>query len=419
MSQALYRRCGCRDENRKQLARACPKLKTDPKHGSWTYYYSDGKDPRTGKRRQYTKGKFATRKAADKALTELKHRLGKGTYVKPSDRTLGEYALEWLPRRERSGKGLRETTVAGYEYYIRTDIEPSALGGMKLTDIRRYHISEFVAAQNEAGRGTVTVRRLVTLLGTIFASAVRDELISANPARDVDKPALHDGPVKVWEPDQVRVFLMRCAEHRLGALFEVAAQTGLRRGEITGLRWTDVDLVARKVVARRSRVTVNGRVIEQQTTKTRAGLRTVPLSEFAVATLLTWQLRQDEEREAAQEAWVGDGHVFTMEDGRALDPAYVTRLFQKLRKGSGEELPPISFHGLRHCHASLMLASGADIAVVSKLLGHASIAITADVYGHLIGTVASDAVNGAANLIRRTPEQGPSTMLTQPGVSVG
>jgi integrase len=91
-----------------------------------------------------------------------------------------------------------------------------------------------------------------------------------------------------------------------------------------------------------------------------------------------------------------------MEDGRALDPGYVTRLFQVLRTGSGAALPPLSFHGLRHCAASLMLASGADIAVVSKLLGHASIAITSDIYGHLIGTVASEAVNGAANLIAHT-----------------
>ena len=114
------------------------------------------------------------------------------------------------------------------------------------------------------------------------------------------------------------------------------------------------------------------------------------------------QLRQAEEAEAAAEAWQTQGHVFTMEDGRPLDPSYVTRLFQRLRMAPGEELPPLTFHGLRHCAASLMLASGADIAVVSKLLGHASVAITADVYGHMIGTIAQEAVDGAANLIAHT-----------------
>jgi integrase len=410
VSQHLYRRCGCRDENGKQLGQSCPKLKSDAKHGSWAYYLSHGSDPRTQKRRQFHKAGFATRREAASAIAELKTRLDNGTYLKPTNRTLGEYALEWLPRREHSDKGLRATTVAGYEYYIREDIARSTLGGMKLADIRRYHVSEFVTGQTKAGRGTVTVRRLVTLLGTIFASAVKDELIPANPARGIERPKLDSDGVNPWEPDQVRVFLDRCAQHRLGAVFEVAVLTGLRRGEITGLRWSDVDLAARKIVVRRNRVTVNGHVREQNAPKTKAGLRAVALSDFAVATMLAWQLRQAEEAETAAEAWQTEGHVFTMDDGRPLDPAYVTRLFQKLCKGPGEELPPLSFHGLRHCAASLMLASGADIAVVSKLLGHASISITADVYGHLVGTVASDAVNGAANLIART-------VLPQAGVS--
>jgi integrase len=150
---------------------------------------------------------------------------------------------------------------------------------------------------------------------------------------------------------------------------------------------------------RHNRVSVDGRV-QEQTTKTRSGRRQVPLSDAATAALLAWQLRQAEEAENAAEAWIGDGHVFAMEDGRALDPAYLTRLFQKIRKAG--ELPPLSFHGLRHCAGSLMLASGADIAVVSKLMGHASIAVTSDVYGHLVGTIAQKAVDGAANLIAHT-----------------
>jgi integrase len=124
--------------------------------------------------------------------------------------------------------------------------------------------------------------------------------------------------VKVWEPDGVREFLQRSARHRFGALFEIAVLTGLRRGEITGLRWADVDLVARKIVVRHNRVTVDGKITEQ-TTKTRAGLRTLPLSDAAVASLLAWQLRQAAEAEAAGEVWQHRGHVFTNEIGAPLD----------------------------------------------------------------------------------------------------
>jgi integrase len=113
---------------------------------------------------------------------------------------------------------------------------------MKLTDIRRFHISEFVSDQSKAGRGTETVRKIATLLGTIFASPLKDELISANPARGVEKSKQDRDGVEPWEPDELRIFLGRCAQHRL-ALFEVAVLIGLRRGEITGLRWSDVDLV--------------------------------------------------------------------------------------------------------------------------------------------------------------------------------
>jgi Phage integrase family len=113
---------------------------------------------------------------------------------------------------------------------------------------------------------------------------------------------------------------------------------------------------------------------------------------------LTWQLHQAEEREAAQEAWETEGHVFTMEDGRPLNPAYVTRLFQKIRR-QGELLPELTFHGLRHCAGSLWLASGVDISIVSKLLGHSSISVTADIYAHMLKGVGQQAVDGAAALI--------------------
>jgi hypothetical protein len=163
----IYRRCGCRDEHGKQLGQSCPKLKSDPKHGTWSYHLSAGADPKTNKRHQFHKTAVKTKRPAEAAAAELKTWTRAPTPSRA--RKHWAYALEWLPRRERSDKGLRATTVAGYEYCIKEDISRSALGGMKLTDIRRYHVSEFVADQVKAGRGTVTVRRLVTLRGPSLA----------------------------------------------------------------------------------------------------------------------------------------------------------------------------------------------------------------------------------------------------------
>jgi integrase len=270
---------------------------------------------------------------------------------------------------------------------------------MLLTDIRRSHVNAWVAELGKV-RGAVTVHRALATLRMIFSAAVREEIIPANPAAMVDKPTVPSHPVTAWEPEHLGEFLDRSGHHRLGPLFELAVYTGLRRGEICGLHWTDVDLAARTIVVRRNRVNVEGRVLES-TTKTRSGRRTVPLSDAGVAALLTWKLTQAGECEAAQEAWETQGHVFTMEDGRPLDPVQVTRLFQKIRT-QGEPLPELTFHGLRHSAASLMLAGGADISTVSKLLGHASISITSDIYAHLVAAVGQRAVDGAANLIART-----------------
>jgi integrase len=285
VSQALYRRCGCRDANGKQLARASPQLTQDAKHGSWAYYYSNGTDPRTGKRRQFTKGGFPTRKAADKALTELKHQLGQGTYVPPSDKILATFAQEVMERRLVTGRGLKPTTAATYQRYVAQDIAPSRLGGMKLTEIRRSDVNLWVADLTKSGRGAVTVRRALATLQMIMSQAVRDEIISASPAVKIDKPAVADTGEKHWEPEHLAIFIERCGHHRLGPLFELAIYTGLRRGEITGLHWSDIDLAARTITVRHNRVSVDGRV-EETTTKTRSGRRQVPLSDAAVAALL-------------------------------------------------------------------------------------------------------------------------------------
>jgi integrase len=366
----------------------------------WEYRFSarSVKDPKTGERKrlQPSGTGFKTKREAQAAERAERTKLDRRAYVKPSNVILADYAVKWLQRRKATGKGLKDTTLGPYERYVQ-DIKNSWLGRMKLTDIRRSHINDYAVELTGAGRGPTTVRRILARLTTILNSAVKDELISANPALGADKPVLPDEPVRVWEPDDVRTFLQRSAQHRLGPLFEVAVLTGLRRGELCGLRWSDVDLVNRKIVVRHNRVTVDGKITEQ-TTKTKSGLRTIPMSEAAVGALLMWQLRQGQEAEAAQEAWHGSGYVFTNELGRPLDPALITRLFQRIRR-QGEPLPELSFHGLRHCAASLMLASGADIAVVSKLMGRASIAVTSDVYGHLVGTIAQKAVDGAADLI--------------------
>lgn len=141
-----------------------------------------------------------------------------------------------------------------------------------------------------------------------------------------------------------------------------------------------------------------GTNVLEPTIKTAAGSqRVVPLGDRAVAALITWQLSQMSERDAAGVAWVDSGRVFTMSDGRQLRPAYASRLFDTIQDGIG--LPRQRFHDLRHLFASLALSSGEDMGVVSKLMGHSTSVITRDLYAHLVGDRARQVVPGVADLL--------------------
>ncbi|MEA5155574.1 tyrosine-type recombinase/integrase [Raineyella sp.] len=420
----VWRRCGCRDENGRQYrplpknptddqqARACPTMLTDPKHGTWGYTVSAGSDPATGKRRQIRKAGFTGVRAAERARAKLVTSLDDGTYREASNITVGEYCTAWLPRRKATGNGLRPSTARMYDAYITKDIVPSKLGATRLQDLRRSHVADFVHGLVEAGRGAPTVKRIIATLQAALAQAVKDEVIIANPATDTDLPTVRRKPVQAWEPAQVRAFLDQAATHRLGPLYEVTVLTGMRRGEVCGLRWDDVDLEHRRLTIRHNRVDAGGKVVESEP-KTAAGRRSVALSDDAVAALLAWRLQQQTEAAEWAEAWNDTGYVFTLEDGNPLHPTYVTRLFQTIRKAA--KLPDgATFHHLRHQAASNLIAAGVDIAVVSKILGHESIAITSDFYGHLVGSVAQDAVNAAAELLRTPAEH---TLNTQGGAA--
>jgi integrase len=365
-------------------------LASDLKHGSWGYDITHGteldpKRPGRRRRRQFRKHGFPSKRAAQQALTKLRAKLDDGSYRKPSDKELGAYAQEVL-RRRRANRALRESTLANYERYVRDDITPSKLGGMRLTEIRRTDVNGFLADLSDAGRGATTVRRILAVLQMVLSAAVRDELIGANPALGAERPAQPDATIKIWDLKTIGEFMRRASSHRLGALYELAIYCGLRRGELAPLRWQDVDLANRKLIVGRTRTTIDGKIVETMTPKTKSGHRTVPLTDAAVAALLTWKLRQDQEAEDAQEAWHTEGHVFTMEDGRALDPSYITRTFARICQ-QDEPLPELHFHGLRHTFASLAIARGSDLSSVGKLLGHSSVQVTGDIYHHLTAGV--------------------------------
>jgi integrase len=263
--------------------------------------------------------------------------------------------------------------------------------------IERLHAEhvEQLLVDAAAGRGPVTVRRIHATLRSALSYGVKTRRLPFNVASNVTPPTGARPEVQPWSAGELAAFLRYVETDRLGPLFEVIAACGLRRGEALGLRWADLDLANRTARIRQTVVDVGGR-LQFSTPKTRSSEATVPLTERAVQALLQVRLGQDIDRQSWGDAYEGHDLVFARENGAPLRPEYVTRRFVALSQAAG--LRQVRLHDLRHGAASLMLAAGVPMAIVSKMLRHSSIGITVDTYGHLsedTARTASDAMAAA------------------------
>lgn len=243
-----------------------------------------------------------------------------------------------------------------------------------------------------------TIRHVHTTLRSALNSAVRRRLLAWNPALHVELPEEQRPVTTVWTPQQVRAFLSFTAEHRLSALFQLIASAGLRRGEALGLHWIDVDLDGAAFTVRWQLLELSGGP-GLGPPKTRSGARVVAIDDATVQAPQAPQAPRGPDGRASRlgKGWTNTGLVFTREDGTPLRPNYVSRHFASLAAGCS--LPVIRLHDLRHTNASLALAAGVPLKVVSQRLGHSSTAITSNLYTHVIPAVARDAANRIGSLI--------------------
>lgn len=406
MRGSIYKRCGCPPQyDDKGKKKFCPK-----RHGSWWYRLDAGIDPVTKRRRQVSKGGYATRQEADDALARAKVDIVDGVYAHDDRLTVRAYLNRWL---DDKALVLRATSLRDYRRYVDQRINP-ALGDIRLRDLRTAHVTTMLRDLTESGMVPTSVRRVHATLRSALADALRSELVRFNAAANATVVKKPRPKVNPWTPEELGQFLDHVATDPWGPIIEIAAAAGLRRGEVLGLRWSDVDVENGILVVRQQVVQLDGqteictacgeghRGIHIGPPKTASGeARRIELGQLATGVLMAQRLEQDRHRSEWGSAYADHDLVFAQEDGNPIHPERLTKRFETLVKSSG--LRHTRLHDLRHARASLLLASGTDIALVSKLLGHSSVAITADTYSHLLDGVGRRAADAADALVPRKP----------------
>ncbi len=349
-------------------------------------------------RRQRSKGGFPTKAAAEDYLAQSIAEVVRGTLVMPANTTIGEYLQQWL---EIQRTQLEPTTWINYRRRIARYFQPR-LGNIPLQALRVQHLNALYAELKERGGAkgqplaVATVRRLHAVLHKALKDAARQDLVAYNvaskatlPKRDLHLDHGVEKRFRAWNAKELRTFLKLVEGHPLEAAFLLAANTGMRRGELLGLTWEDVDLEGRSFYVRHALACVEKRAYLKATKTNRP--RTISIDARTVAALRARRREQTAQRLAWPGPWGNDWDlVFTRADGRYVNPLQLTDAFRKTLATS--DLPRIRLHDLRHTHATLMLQAGVPVKVVADRLGHADITMTLNTYSHVLPAMDQRAV---------------------------
>ncbi|MFE3995815.1 tyrosine-type recombinase/integrase [Streptomyces goshikiensis] len=371
-----------------------------------------------------------TRKDALAKLTEKIAASNRGLPVATGDSTVSDYLTYWL--NSVAVHHLRENTHTRYTACIRLHLIPG-LGMKKLARLTARDVRTFLDRLRTScqccSRGLDTAQKrccaigqccdkrlsplTVTYVHSVLKSglehAVREDELPRNVARNVKTTTPRPRRFAPLTSAEARQLLEAAREDRLHVLYELALRTGLRKGELLGLHWEDLDLDAGTASIRRSLQRTRTAGLTVLPTKTRASERRIALPTKCVRSLHGHRDRQEEERKAAGPGWTNNGLVFTTPTGGPLDPANLTRRFRSLLGRA--KLRHIRFHDLRHSTATLLLEQGVDLVVIKELLGHAHIGVTAGVYAHVrlrLQRQAIDTLRGALSPTDEGPEDPPT-----------
>jgi integrase len=348
-------------------------------------------DQATGQRRRvaaYAK----THKAVLAKLDELRGRIADGKPATDSAITVGAWMARWC-ETSLAASSRAETTIENYSTLSRKHLEGGQFADLPLRRLKPNHIEGLIVELREKGLSQSTVRSVFNVLRLGLSGAERDGLIAKNPAAVVPRPGVDQAEVKHLPADQLIAVLHECEDSRHSLAVRLLAATGLRRGEVLALHWSDVDLDAGRlrVVGTLGRCGGKLAITPPKTARSR---RTVPIPTEMVELLRQHRTAQKRERLRAANQWQDSDLVFTTPLGGPTDPRNLLRTIQEAAARLG--LEDVGAHSIRHSVATLLLEGGAHVKLVADVLGHSDPGLTLRVYAHAVPDLQRSAVDDLA-----------------------
>lgn len=337
-----------------------------------------------------------TRKEVQEKLKVVLREQQQGKVIVAPQQTVKQFLDDWLENTHR--QNVRPRSYERYEELIRLHIVPS-LGKIQLQKLAPQHLRKLYTDKLKEGLSPKTVTSIHNLLHTALDVAVKWDLVAQNVTEKVSPPRKVHHEIKPLSPEQIHRLLDAAQGHPLEALLILALSTGMRRGELLGLKWQDIDFINGTLQVRRILNRVPTKMVKEvgqsfvdAEPKTEKSRRQIVLASFAIEALKQHRARQAEMKKEAGTDWQEHDYVFSNATGNYLHPGNnVLVPFKRLLKKAG--LPDVRFHDLRHSAATMLLSKGVHPKVVQELLGHSEIGMTLNIYSHVLPTMQRDAIS--------------------------
>lgn len=356
------------------------------KGSTYMIRFDVGRDTGSGKRIQRAKGGFKTKKEAQEYLVNAINEVNQGTYLQPSKEEFSIFIDRWFNTYYK--RNVAETTADISWCLIKGHLIPY-FNKQVISSITTYQLDCFYNEKLEEGYSAKTIRELHSLLRRAFEQAIKWSLLKFNPAINATPPKEKTKERHTWSKNDIKKFIDTAKLSEEATIYIIAIFTGMRRGEILGLKWQDIDFDLKKIYVTRSLAFISEKGLFLKDVKTSKSRRQISLSPYIIDVFKQHQVIQNNFKEKLGEDYLDKGLVFTSINGNFKDPRNLLREFSRLTKKAG--LIKISFHDLRHTHATLLLKNGENPKVVSERLGHSRVGITLDLYSHVTDDIQEEA----------------------------